>query len=77
MSWPGFARKVSEICELLGMPDVNNVIVSKTEVKTVILKQHYKDMVDIINTKSKLVAIKGYDFEEVQDYCNDKSVASF
>ena len=64
------AKEVSEIC------DVNNLIVSKTEVKMAIFKHHYKEMVDFINTISKLDASKGYDFEEVQSYFINKSVAN-
>jgi hypothetical protein len=65
---------VSNICGELGIPDVNNVFVTKTEVKRAIFEHHYNDMVDIVKTKSKLDAIKEEDFREVQQYFNDKSV---
>ena len=61
-SWPGLAKEVSDICEIVGIEDVNLVMVFKSEVKEAIFKHHYSDMMDVINTKSKLEAIKGDDF---------------
>ena len=75
-SWPGLAKEVSDICETIGIEDVNIVMVSKTEVKEAIFKHHYSDMISTINTKSKLEAIKGDDFTEVQEYFNEKSVSN-
>jgi hypothetical protein len=39
-----------------------------------ISENHYKDMMEIIKSKSKLDAINGEDFRKVQDYFHDKSV---
>jgi hypothetical protein len=74
MGWPGLGQEVSDICAELGIPDVNNMMVSKHEVKNAIFDHHYNDMVNIVNTKTKLDDIKGEDFREVQSYFNDKSV---
>ena len=51
-------------------------MVSKAEVKEAIFKHHYSDMINIINTNSKLEAIKGDDFTKVQEYFNEKSVSN-
>ena len=74
-SWPGLAKEVSEICKTVGIEDVNHVAVSKYEVKEAIFKHHYSDMIAVINTKSKLEAIKENDFTQVQEYFNEKSVS--
>ena len=72
--WPGLGQEVSEICEVIGIPDVNNVFVSKTVVKEAICKHHHSDMVSTVQGQSKLEDIKEDDFNEVQDYFKDKSV---
>ena len=72
--WPGLGQEVSSICDELGIPDVNNVVVSKKEIKEAVLKHHYSDMVNIVQHQTKLEEIKDDDFHEVQDYFQDKSV---
>ena len=74
MGWPGLGQEVSEICDVLGLPDVNIVLVSKNEVKKAIFEHHYHDMINIIKNQSKLHTIKEDDFKEVQQYFNYKSV---
>ena len=72
--WPGLGREVSDICQELGIPDVNEVVVSKQEIKEAIYKHHYSDMTDIVQKQTKLENIKNDDFHEVQNYFKDKSV---
>ena len=72
--WPGLGQEVADICKLLGIPDVNVEEVSKSEIKVAIFENHYNEMVESIQTKSKLDAINGEDFRKVQDYFHDKSV---
>ena len=72
--WPGLGQEVTEICNTIGIPDVNSQIVTKKEVKTAIFEHHYKDMVETVKTKKKLDDIKEDDFREVQPYFEDKSV---
>ena len=72
--WPGLGQEVAEICNVLGIPDVNVEEISKSEVKEAIFENHYKEMMEIIKSKSKLDAINGEDFRKVQDYFHDKSV---
>ena len=72
--WPGLGQDVTRICQILEIPDVNDVMVSKTDVKNVIFENHYEDMKNTISTKSKLDAIKDDDFQEMQPYFKEKSV---
>ena len=72
--WPGLGKEVAEICNVLGIPDMNVEEISKSEVKEAIFENHYKELMEIIKSKSKLDAINGEDFIKVQDYFHDKSV---
>ena len=72
MAWLG--QEVTEICDTIGIPVINNVIVTKREVKKAIFEHHYMDMVENVKTKKKLDDIKDDDFREVQPYFVDKSV---
>ena len=75
-SWPGLAREVSDICEKIGIPDVNKVMVPKAEIKKAIFEDHYRDMIEEVKSKSKLDPIKDEDFTELQEYINEKSIAN-
>ena len=72
--WPGLGQEVTEICEQIGIPDVNSVVVDKDEVKNAIFEHHYHEMVEEVKSKKKLENIKEDDFREVQQYFGDKSV---
>ena len=75
-SWPGLAMEVSDICKTIGIEDVNEAAVSKSDIKEAIFNHHYSDMMTIVGSKSKLEAIKNDDFTKVQEYFDDKSVAN-
>jgi hypothetical protein len=74
--WPGLWREVSQICEELGIPDINDVYVSKTDIKKAILDHHYVDLKAELGKSTKLESIKDEDFTSVQEYFSDKSVES-
>ena len=61
-------------CSALGIPDANEVMITKQEVKRAIFEHHYNDMVENVKEKKKLGAIKEDDFREVQPYFKDRSV---
>ena len=75
MGWPGLWQEVKEICYEVGIPDVNDVVVSKTDIKTTIVNHHMKDMKEQMERSSKLADIKNDDFSIEQSYMNDKSIA--
>ena len=66
--WPGLAKDVSEICEKLGLEDLNNTDISKEKVSEEIFYHHYKEMKEDIAKMAKLQDIKHEDFREVQPY---------
>ena len=63
-----------EISETPGLSVVNDVIVDKGVIKQAIFEHHYSDMVGVIKNQTKLDPIKNDNFEEVQEYFQEKSV---
>ena len=53
--WPGLGKEVSEICQVVGLPDINNVMVPKSVVKKAIWEHH---QLDIRKTSKKRIFIK-------------------
>ena len=72
--WPGLGEEVTQICREINIPDVNNVWVTKEEIKNAIKNHHYQDMKKELDDSKKLMDIKDEDFSEVQDYFREKSV---
>ena len=72
--WPGLGEEVTEICEEIGIPDVNEVEVSKQAVNDAIWNHHYDDIKKELSNSKKLKDIKEEDFTKVQDYFKDISV---
>ena len=71
---PGLGEEVTNICSELGISDVNDVFVSKEDIKDAIWNHHQKDIKQELSTSKKLMEIKDEDFSEVQDYFHNKSV---
>ena len=63
--WPCLAKEVSEICQKVGLEDLNEHEVSKEKVNGEIFYHHYKEMKEDIFKMKKLEDIKNEDFREV------------
>ena len=72
--WPGLAQEVKEICDKIGVNNINEEDVSKDEIEEGIYYNHYKEMKLEISGYKKLEAIKNDDFSELPDYMNEKSL---
>ena len=72
--WPGLGKEVRQICQSLGLPDINKHNVSKTDVKKAIQKDHYKDMLSQFESSRKLKDIKHDNFTTFQNYFNDRNL---
>ena len=72
--WRGLAREVKEICEEIGVSNINEEDVSKEELEDGIYYHNYKEMKLDISGYKKLEAIKHDDLTELPDYMNDKSI---
>ena len=67
--WPGLSKEVSQICDNIGIPDVNYNFVPTNDIKDAISGHHYADM------KGELEKdIKHEDFRKPQGYMEDRSI---
>ena len=76
MGWPGLWQEVAEICESIGLPDINDVDIPVKDVKEAITEHHYKHIKEELERSKKLKDIKEEDFRQVQGYFHDKSVSN-
>ena len=72
--WPGLGEEVASICKQIGIPDINDVVVTKAAVKKAIWDNHQADVLKELSESKKLMDIKDEDFSTVQEYFKDKSV---
>ena len=72
--WPGLGQEVAEICDKIGIPDVNTVTVDKNNIRNAIFEGHYEEMMNVVKDQRKLEDTKDDDLREVQDYFCEKSV---
>ena len=72
--WPGLGQEVTKICDEIGIADVNNSMVAKSEIKKAIINHHYEEMTIEVKKKTKLEHIKNEDLRKVQKYFEEKSV---
>ena len=72
---PGLWLEVRDICEEIGIPDVNDYHSSKDIVKNAIHEHHHKVMKEELSTATgKLAPINSEDFRKVQCYFDEKSI---
>ena len=60
--WPGLGEEVTEICREIDISDVNEVVVSKEEIKDAIWNHHQSDIQMELNNSKKLNDVKDEDF---------------
>ena len=73
--WPGLWGEVKEICEEVGIPDLNENYATKVMIKEAIFENHYENMkAELEGSTGKLADIKDEDFRKAQEYFNDKSI---
>ena len=73
---PGLASAVTDICEIIKIPDVNYNQVKKEKIEEHIFYNHYKDMKEEIEKSKKMEKVKHDNFTSEQNYMNCMSVES-
>ena len=73
---PGLAREVTDICDVIKIPDVNYNQVKKEKIEEHIFSNHYKDMKEEIEKSKKMDKVKHEDFTNEQKYMHNKSIDS-
>ena len=62
--WPGLGKEVSEICDEIGLPDVNDVSVTKDGIRENIWDHHMEDMKSELSKSKQLHDIQDDDFKK-------------
>ena len=73
---PGLAREVSDICQLIKIPDINYFQVKKEMIEEGVFYHHYKDMKEQMEQSKKMEKIKHEDFRKEQNYLDSRSLES-
>ena len=74
MGWPGLGKEVSEICEKVGLPDLNDVDMPKQDIRKAINNHHWRAVREKIESSKKIIDLVSDDFAEAQKYFHDRSV---
>ena len=72
--WPGLSQEVTNICEEINIPDINDCEISAREIKQAVFDHHYAEIKSKISSSKKMMSHKDENFKEVQDYMRGKSV---
>ena len=72
--WPGLAAEVKNICEEIGVRNINEQDVSKEELEEAVYFHHYKEMKLEVCEYKKLESVKNDHFTELPEYMNEKSL---
>ena len=71
---PGLGNEVKQICEYLGIPDLNEHDVQKREILEKIKKKSSQEIYEELNKSSKMGNIQYMNFNKPQEYFNDKNI---
>ena len=74
--WPGLGREVRQICQEVGLPDINIQNILKKDVKKAIQMSHIEDMLGQYENSRKLRDIENDNFSTLQDYFTDNNLAN-
>ena len=72
--WPGLGKEVRQICQDIGIPDININIVRKSAIQRAL--NISQDIICQFEGSSKLADIKNDSFLNIQSYFNDKDLES-
>ena len=74
--WPGLGNEVRQICQAIGIPDINIHFMRKKDIQIAIKKSHYEHMMALFEGSRKLEDIKNDSFHNIQPYFDDKNLES-
>ena len=73
--WPGLAKEATEVCCSIGIPDVNNNLVSKKDIQNALTNHDKKEIEEKYQKYKKLDKIIGDDPTTAKDYMKQKCLA--
>ena len=71
---PGLVNEVKQICEYLGIPDLNEHDVQKREILAKFKKKNSQEIFVELNKSSKMVNVQYMNLNKPQEYFNDKNI---
>ena len=74
MGWTGLSSEVEEICEKIGIQNLNEEFESKDKKEDAIFYQNYHKIKIEVNNHDNLEDVKNDDFQEFPEYMNMKSL---
>ena len=74
-SWES-GNKVKQICQEIGIPDINIHLIRKKDIQIALKKSHYEHMMTLFEGSKNLEDIKNDDFHNIQPYFDDKNLES-
>ena len=72
--WPRLAAEVKDICENVGVSNLNKDEMSKDKLEDGLCYHHYKEMKLEVCGYKKVEAVKNNDFTKLLEYMTEKSV---
>ena len=73
-NWPGLSKEVSDICNEVGIPDINDHHIPDYQIKKAVFSHHYTKLKDDIKNSKKMEKHKDDDFRDVQPYMKGKVI---
>ena len=73
-NWPGLSEEVREICEAVGLEEINQKEIKKEAMEEAIFFHNYREIKQDLQRYKKLDDIKDDDFTKMPDYMEDKSL---
>ena len=75
-NWPGLSKEVTQICETLEIPDLNDndFDISVASIKEAVMDHHDSELKEKIKKSTKMENVKEDDFSKVQEYLKGKSI---
>ena len=71
-NWPGLSSEGKDICEKLGIPDINEHDIPPSTIKKAIINHNYSELKEELGQSKKMKKHKDDDFTEVQPYMKGK-----
>ena len=70
----GFQGLVTEICEAMDIPDINDNGITVGNIKKAVFTHHQRELLENIERSKKMMKHKGDNFSKPQSYMNERSV---
>ena len=67
-NWPGLSREVSDICEKIGISDLNDGDIPVAAIKKAVFNHHYLELKEQLAKSKKMTNQKEDDFTQIQPY---------